>query len=318
MSFDCGSNYDDIATQLKQSIQSSANVEVKVNAIHALAAAAFFGEASNDEVLEIMTLFLEIVESDGASIDAQDEANVVTAALQAWGLLATRIEDLEEETEAAVEAFIEQLESADAGVQIAAGENIALLYESSLRPLEEDEHIEDDDEDEYHGNIQIMVPRYQVYRRQDQLLHTLDELANASSRRISKKDRKALHASFADIHNSVERPERGPGFSMALSKHGMTPMGSRMKVKTNSLFEISIDKWWKLQRLNGLRRILQGGFSHHYEQNPVVSSVLPFSRAGFVGGHDDKDLRKEVRKELIAQARDKKKFESRRRQFDDD
>ena len=42
-----------------------------------------------------MTLFLEIIESDGASVDAQDEGNIVIAALENWGLLATEIDDLE-------------------------------------------------------------------------------------------------------------------------------------------------------------------------------------------------------------------------------
>jgi ABC-type Zn2+ transport system substrate-binding protein/surface adhesin len=93
-----------------------------------------------------MSLFFEIIESDGASIDAPDEGNVVIAALEEWGLLATEIEDLEEETEAAMEAFVEQLDSADSGVQIAAGENIALLYEKSLTPQEEDEEIEEEDD----------------------------------------------------------------------------------------------------------------------------------------------------------------------------
>lgn len=227
-----------------------------------------------------MNLFLEIVESDGASIDAQDEGEVVIAALEEWGLLATEIEDLEEETEAAMEAFVEQLESADSGVQIAAGENIALLYEKSLTPQEEDEEVEEDDRDdpEYVRDGQKLVKRYTVYRRQDQLLHTLDELANVSTRRISKKDRKALHSSFADIRNSVEKPSRGPAYSMALHEETGRAYGSgRMKVKINRNVEVRIDKWWKLQRLNALRRTLQGGFTYHYDQNELVSTAIPFS-----------------------------------------
>lgn len=227
-----------------------------------------------------MSLFLEIIESDGASIDAQDEGEVVIAALEEWGLLATEIEDLEDETEAAMDAFVEQLESADSGVQIAAGENIALLYEKSLTPQEEDEDVEEDDRDdpEYVRDGEKLVKRYTVYRRQDQLLHTLDELANVSTRRISKKDRKALHSSFADIRNTVEKPSRGPAYSMALHEETGKAYGSgRMKVKINRNVEVRIDKWWKLQRLNALRRTLQGGFIYHYDQNELVSTAIPFS-----------------------------------------
>ncbi|KAF2133845.1 IFRD domain-containing protein [Dothidotthia symphoricarpi CBS 119687] len=276
--------YDDVTDQLKRSIQSSASVEVKVNAIHTLGIAAFFGGAGDDEILDIMALFLEIVESDGASVDAQDEGNVVIAALENWGLLATEMDDLEAETETAVEAFVEQLESADAGVQIAAGENIALLYEKSYTIREEDEEASVDDVDPDHPEAvkdgEKMVKRYTVYRRQDQLLHTLDELAKVSTRRISKKDRKTLHSSFADIRNTVEKPTRGPGYSMAIDQETGRAYGSgRMKVRINRSVEIRIDKWWKLQRLTALRRTLQGGFTYHYDQNEVVSFAIPFSMA---------------------------------------
>jgi hypothetical protein len=272
--------YDDVADQLKRSIQSSSSIEIKVNAIHTLGVAAFFAGAGDDEILAIMTLFIDIIESDGASVEAQDEGNVVIAALEEWGLLATEIEDMEEETEAAMEAFVEQLESADSGVQIAAGENIALLYEKSLTPQEEDEDAEAEDADhpEHVQDGQKMVKRYTVWRRQDQLLHTLDDLASVSSRRISKKDRKALHSSFADIRNSVEKPTRGPAYSTALHEETGKAYGAgRMKVKINKNVEVRIDKWWKLQRLNALRRTLQGGFTYHYDQNELVSTALPFS-----------------------------------------
>lgn len=232
---------------------------------------------------DIMAYLLEIIESDGLSVDAHDEGSVVIAALEAWGLLATEIDDLEEATEAAIEAFVDQLQSSDAGVQIAAGENIALLYEKSYTPLEDDEEISEDDIDSEDSDGphtgDKMVKRYTVWRRQDQLLHTLDELANVSTRKISKKDRKTLHSSFADIRNSVEKPTRGPKYSTALDQEGRVYGGGRMRVRINRSVEVRIDKWWKLQRLNALRRVLQGGFPHQYDENEVVSRCLPFSVA---------------------------------------
>lgn len=228
---------------------------------------------------DLMTFLLEIVESDGHSIDAHDEGSIVIAALEEWGLLATGVDDLEDATEAAVEAFVDQLESSDAGVQIAAGENIALLYEKSYTPLEDDEVYSEDEfeneEETRHG--EKMVKRYNVYRRQDQLLHVLDQLANVSSRKVSKKDRKTLHSNFADIRNSVEKPTRGPRYSTALDQDTGKTYGGRMKVKINRSVEVRIDKWWKLQRLNALRRVLQAGYTHHFDDNEAVSRCLPFS-----------------------------------------
>jgi hypothetical protein len=272
---------------LKRTVEGSESTLVKTSAIHTYGTAAFFGGTSEDELEEVMSFFLEIVETDGGSVDAHDQGSVVIAALEEWGLLATGVDDLEAATEAAVEAFVEQLQSADTGVQIAAGENIALLYEKSYTELEEDEEVSE--ESDSHGGKwdgPKMVKRYNVYRRQDQLLHELDELANVSSRRISKKDRKNLHANFADIRNSVEKPTRGPRYSTAIghdgkgNSTGIMYGGGRMRVKINRNVEVRIDKWWKLQRLNALRRILQAGFTHHFDENEAVSRSLPFSMSG--------------------------------------
>lgn len=276
--------YDDSGDLLRRTVSNTASVPIKVAAIHALGTAAFFGGTSPEELEDIMAFYLEIIESDGLSIDAHDEANVVVAALEEWALLATALTDLEDLNEDAMSAFVDQLDSADAGVQIASGEAIALLYESSMRPREDDDEDPDDndagydsDDPEYVPDAQRMVQRYAPYRRHDQLLHTLDALANASSRRISKKDRKTLHSNFADIRNSVERPARGPKYSTALRDTADQTYGSRMKVKINRSYEVRIDKWWKLQRMNALRRVLQAGFAKHYDENEAVSRCLPFS-----------------------------------------
>lgn len=271
--------YDSVADTLKRTISNSDSTQIKISAIHAYGTAAFFGGTSEEELEDVMSFFLEIIESDGLSVDAHDEGSVVIASLEEWGLLATAVDDLEAATEAAIEAFVDQLQSSDAGVQIAAGENIALMYEKSYTELEEDEQLsEESDDEDARRNGGKMVKRYTVYRRQDQLLHDLDALANISSRRISKKDRKTLHSNFADIRNSVEKPTRGPRYSTALDQDtGMTYGAGRMRVKINRNVEVRIDKWWKLQRLNALRRVLQAGFTQHFDDNEAVSRCLPFS-----------------------------------------
>lgn len=226
-----------------------------------------------------MDYFLEIVESDGHSIDAGDEATAVVAALEEWGFLATQMDDLEDSTEAAMEAFVEQLDSADVGVQIAAGENIALLYEKSYTEVEDDEEPSSSEEadgpDATRGSTRV-VKRYTVYRREDQLIHKLSALATLRSDvgRVARKDRSRMRSNFGDILNSVEHPTRGPRYSTALDKDERV-YGSRMFVKISKFGEMKIDEWWKLFRLNALRRSLQGGFAIHYEKNEVVFDSLP-------------------------------------------
>ena len=272
--------YDTLAGPVKSTIRDSEHAMAKIAAIHVLSVATFYGGAATEEVENVMELLLDIVSSDGASIDEADNAELVVTALEEWGFLATQLEDMEETTELAMETFVEQLESSDVGVQIAAGENIALLFEKSFTEAEADDEIDEESADQLaNGDGETMVKRYTVYRQQHQLEHTLASLAKAHSKRLSKKDKKSLHQTFTDIQHTVEVPTRGPRYSTALDEDGRE-FGSRMKVQIRTGGgkdggKMLIDKWWKLHRLNGLKRLLQGGFLVHYEGNQVVFDSLP-------------------------------------------
>jgi hypothetical protein len=260
---------------LKRAYTDSEFHSVKATAIHTLSAAAIYGGAGDAEIEEILDDLLEIVESDGSSVEAADSGEVVAAACQAWGYLATLIDDLEEKTETAMDAFVEQLESNDVNVQVAAGEDIALLFEKSYTEREEDDGPASDDEG--HETVAAdsqFVKRYDVYRQTNQLEHTLGQLATQSSKRVAKKDRKTLHSTFSDVLSTIEHPARGPRYSTALDEDGRY-YGSRMTVRVHKTGSMKIDKWWKLHRLQALKRVLGGGFINHYEDNEVVFDSLP-------------------------------------------
>lgn len=258
---------------LKQSYTSSEFHIVKAAAIHALGTAAILGGASEDAMGEIMDDLLEIIESDGNSVEAPDNGEVVVAAMEEWALLATFIEDMEDKTEEAMDVFVEQLESTDVAVQVAAGEAVALLFEKSYTEREDDDGPASDKEDE-EGDSNY-IKRYEVYRQRNQLMHTLSQLAKESSKSISKKDRKMLHVNFTDIFNTVELPTRGPRYSKALDQETGREYGSRMSVRFQKAGIMKIDQWWKLLRLQALRRVLGAGFLVHYEENEAVFDVLP-------------------------------------------
>lgn len=271
---------------LKRAITHSNSVPIKTAAIHALSICTFYGGATEDDILEIMDYFLEIVTSDGHTISAPDEADPVVAALEEWGFLCTLVDDVSTQSEDAVEGFAEQLSSSYAAVQIAAGENIALLYEKSFKALNAEggdspaDYAESDilsDPDETPG-IPKLLRLYPAYRRTDQLLHTLLSLSRnnqLSVHQVSKHDRKALRTNFSDIANSIEFPHRGPKYSNAIDDETGKRYGSRMTVRIHKEGVMKIDRWWKLHRLKGLRRVLQGGFVTHYEKNEVVFDTLP-------------------------------------------
>jgi hypothetical protein len=49
-----------------------------------------------------------------------------------------------------------------------------------------------------------------------------------------------------------------------------------MRFKIYQAGEMDVDSWWKLMRLNALRRILSGGFvAHYFEGNKRVLEMLP-------------------------------------------
>jgi hypothetical protein len=173
---------------------------------------------------------------------------------------------------------VEQLDSTDTAVQVAAGENIALLYEKSFTEREADDEPASDEEDEEGNPVDhSMVKRYDVYRQANQLKHQLSKLANESSRHIAKKHRKTLHVNFTDILNTVEHPTRGPRYQNAIDQETGRSYGSRLTVRIHKTGFMRIDKWWKLHRLQALRRLLGGGFLVHYQHNNVIfEDVLPY------------------------------------------
>ena len=278
--------FETASTPLRRAISQSSSVSVKTAAIHALGVCTFYGGATEDDILEIMDFLLEIITSDGHTISAPDEADPVVAALEEWGFLCTLVDDVSAQSEDAVEGFAEQLSSSFSAVQIAAGENIALLYEKSFKALNAEgghspaDYPESDilsDPDETPGTPKLLR-LYPAYRRTNQLLHDLTLLSrnnNLSVHQISKHDRKALRTNFIDIANSIEFPHRGPKYSNAIDDESGKRYGSRMIVRIQKEGVMKIDRWWKLHRLKGLRRVLQGGFVGHYEKNEVVFDTLP-------------------------------------------
>ena len=260
---------------LKEAIFDTEYTSVKCEAINALALVIFFGGASVEGTESTMAYLQEIVDSDGAYIGAEDMASVVIAALNAYGFLATQMEDMEDASQDALETFADQLGSNEARVQVSAGENIALLFEKSYTELESDEELSDDenDDDEHHGSP--MVQRYEPYRQKRELIVTLQELSKVSGKGISKQDRKSLHTNFADILQTVENPTRGPRYSTALKQDSDQQYGSRLTVKVSKTTSMKIDQWWKLHRLKALRKVLQGGFLEHYQKNECVLETLP-------------------------------------------
>ncbi|KAL2843781.1 interferon-related developmental regulator-domain-containing protein [Aspergillus pseudodeflectus] len=278
--------FENVEPLLSRTIRDSTSNAVKAAAIHCLGTCTMFGGAGDDGIQDQMTFLLDIVATDGQSIDAQDDCACVTAALQEWGFMATEIEDLENESEESIQIFMDQLTSGDSSVQVAAGENIALLYEKSYTPQEDDDDEgEDEDVDGEHdsdsdeGNFRTgpkLIKRYNAYHNTPELERQLQSLAAVHTKRISKRDKKTLHSNFASIRTTVANPRRGPMYNTAIDQNTNRHYGNKLTVKIGRQGVMHIDRWWKWIRLNALRRVLQGGFAVHYFQgNRAVLDSLP-------------------------------------------
>ncbi|KIV96604.1 hypothetical protein PV10_00446 [Exophiala mesophila] len=276
ITYSASSLYEMVAPLLKRTISDSQSLPTKATAIYTLGICLTFGGAGEDEIMDMMTFLLEIVQSDGSFISADDNVDVVAAALHTYGFLATQVEDVEHESEDAVAAFLDQLDADDVRVQIAAGENIALLYEKSYTEREEDDSdsSEDDFEDGDGDNDQSsderddsgLVKRYNAYHNTHEVLEKTQALASLSTKNLNRRDKKILHQSFATIAVTIENPKRGLQSNNA----------SKMVVRIHHEGEMRVDKWWKFMRLHAIRRLLGGGFVNHYfEGNKQVLDALP-------------------------------------------
>ncbi|KAI2640097.1 interferon-related developmental regulator-domain-containing protein [Xylaria nigripes] len=268
--------YDRVYPSLKGLCQDSAEESLKVEAIEAMSIATMCGGGSVTAAEELLDFLLEIVESDGHSIEAGDNGPVVSAALVAWGFVASNLDDLQEQSDQALEAFTEQLDSTDVDVQVAAGSNIALIFEAAR---------EYEDETEQAWDLQY---------DQHKLVQRMTALIRESSKAVSKKDRKQLHASFNSVLTSLEHG-KGPGYStarrMASNPHtGGTKTdfseefreyGYREKIRIHNI-SMTIDTWSLSTRVEMLRSVLGAGLAIHYMANPVVKGLLSAAQVELV------------------------------------
>jgi hypothetical protein len=264
--------YDTVIPTFKRTIADHDSHLLKVAIIHQLGAAAFYGGATTAETEGIMNFLLEIIQNDGHSIGAGDDGGgVVTAALEEWGFLCTQLDDAEKVTYASMGATIDQLDSSEVTVQVAAGENIALLYEKSFTEAEPDEL------DDPHESGKKWIQRYKPYptdrNSDDGLKRSLADLCTGSRRYLNRRDKRTQRSAFTDILSAIDDPLRGPRFSEALDRTGAV-RGSRIAVRVHRTGVLRVDKWWKLLRVQHLRRLLGGGFLTHWVENPVIFESL--------------------------------------------
>ena len=182
---------------LKQIITDEDDDDCQVWAIYALCMTILYGGGLEETALELMEYLLDVVQTDGESIQAHDNGVVVAAALQGWAFVASHVSDFSEYADLAMDAFVDQLDSADLEVQAQTAACIALIYESSRN------HEEETGEP------------FQLPYDPKRLAERIGQLSKLSSKSVSRKDRRDLRENLVSVVTSLERGV-GPYYSTAL------------------------------------------------------------------------------------------------------
>ncbi len=267
--------FGNVSSILRAACQDAEEENVKAQALHALGIAVIHGGGGVGDAEELLDFLLEIIESDGDYVGANDSGVVVTAALQVWGFVAGHLDGLLERSEQAMDAFMDQLDSADSEVQSEAGSNIALLFEAA-RDYEEE-----------------TGEPYDMQYNKHRIMTRMAEIVKDSSKAVSRKRRKDRRTNFQSIVTSLERGI-GPGYSTAersTNPHTggkkrdapLREIGYQKKIRIMNNIMI-IDTWLLHSRVEELKALLGSGLIAHYLENPVVREMLDSGKVMTVWG----------------------------------
>mmetsp|Transcript_32749 Transcript_32749/g.42020 ORF Transcript_32749/g.42020 Transcript_32749/m.42020 type:complete len:452 (-) Transcript_32749:665-2020(-) len=246
-----------IRQKLERIVTRSMDEEARTAALHALTIGCFICSSVDHDTMELLDLLVDLLQgtSQGEIIDEE----MIPAALEGWGLLATTASEVHMKEVAApslVPICMEHLDSPSVAVRLAAGEVLALIYEAT-HPKEPEPDPDDwrnqrfeEEEEEPEEEDPMMVELW------EKVVGVLGRLKAESSKRMSKRDRKEQRSVFRDIHASIvdgETPEETISF----------PGGS-----------VTVTSWAKFVQVNALRRACHGGFQNQLQTNPVVQQIL--------------------------------------------
>ncbi|QPG97281.1 hypothetical protein C2857_006079 [Epichloe festucae Fl1] len=239
---------------LKQILIDDDDDECKVYAIYALCMAVLYAGGLEEAALEVMQYLVDIVQSDGESVESHDNASVVSAAIIGWSFVASHVDDFSDLADTAMDAFVDQLDSSDTNIQCNAGQSIALIFESSR------------------NHEQETGEPFQLPYDPQRLIGRTSELAKLSSKSVARKQRRDLRESLVSVVTSLERGV-GPYYSTALSDDGQAEYGYRCRLRLGH-HSTRIDTWSLFSRVNMMKALFRGGLQHHVFVNPVVMECL--------------------------------------------
>ena len=240
--------YSDVIKMLDKGIQDGSE-SLKASSVLALAVISFIEDPGHATIWEIMESIEDVLLTD------EIDPLVSKSALEAFGLLytATAKKIGREDFNRIVDEHSALLESNDVDVRIAAGENLAIMFED----LDASQQSDDPQPGASLQNTKALF-----CDAFDELVRQLAFLAKESTKHRSKKDKAVQKSAFRDILDTIES--------------SISPT-IRLKIKQEV---IACDSWAKIRRLNVFRDAIGEGMHVHFEHNPVVQSIFQFSLQG--------------------------------------
>ncbi|KAI7868494.1 interferon-related developmental regulator-domain-containing protein [Spinellus fusiger] len=253
-------HYQIVARSLRNAVVNSPECELKIQCLISMGIMAFTS-ASDIDIQLLRNFVFDIIETEGADINldgfsSQNIDSLTCAALHTYSLLyisafSEGIIDFDilwEEVEKVMPVHDMLLESSEKDIRVAAGENIALMFET-VRVFTENKEEEEDKEDK-------VQPEYD---NMDGLIHTLRTLSVESSRRKNKHDNVEQKSVFRDVIKSVEE--------------GISPV-EELKIGERT---IVFRGWSKILLLEAFRKIIGQGLQQHLRTNELFPQIFHYS-----------------------------------------
>ncbi|CAH0004915.1 unnamed protein product [Clonostachys byssicola] len=244
---------------LKQILSDDDDEECQIHALYALCLTVVFYAASKDEVFDFLDFLVEIVQSNGDSINALDKDGVMVATFECWAFAATHV-DIWQHADYAMDTFVEKLDSTDVETQTIASECIAFIFEASRA------HEQEEGEP------------FQLPYDPQRIAGRINGLTKVSVKSRSRKDRRDLRESLRSVGTSLDRGV-GPYYSTATNAEDGKELGYRFKLRKRDAighqYHAPVESWHFYHRIHFLRNVFKGGLERHMENdNPIVIDCL--------------------------------------------
>ncbi|KAI8149944.1 interferon-related developmental regulator [Fennellomyces sp. T-0311] len=196
-----------VLSLLKNTMTDASDVRLKHQCIETLALITLIA-ASDADTKGGLDYFYKLLVSNGSSLQPDTKLSqgaldeLLCTTLRAYGLLYASVfgdgragwEDAWDESQGVMPVHLDFLESASKESRVAAGENVALMFDCVHVSHK---HATEDDVEE--------MPEYE---EMDELIDMLQRLSTDSNRRVNKQDRKEQKSAFRDIIRSIESGSR--------------------------------------------------------------------------------------------------------------